>query len=301
MQSNNPHINQDNKIKYILYAFLPLLVAMLVQYLVNILDVLIIFVANLLSDKEVSRTHTISDIMNQHLNQPMNRAYVNVAQYFLYIVIFGIWYYKTFCRDISIKNKNSSASHIIDMLKQLFRSKIIFLLIIAGYAGQVMVDGILVLVRPLFTSAFAQYDELVSNVSGANSSWVMLVVVFCLAPIGEELLFRGIIQQYLSCVMNTYIAIFLQGLLFGLYHGNIIQGVYAFILGATLGFIVHKTHSVLYGIILHMTINISLIFVPDILLKSTIGCILSSIIGLCVFVVMLILTLRTKKKIENNL
>lgn len=295
MQSNNSHINQDNKIKYILYAFLPLLVAMVAQYLVTILDVLVIFIANILSDEEISRTHSISDIMNQHLNQPMNRAYVSVAQYFLYIVIFGIWYYKAFCNDIS-KNNNSIASHIIDMIKQLFRSKVIFLLIIAGYAGQVMVDGILVLVRPLFTSAFEEYDELVSNVSGINSSWVMLIAVFFLAPIGEELLFRGLIQQYLSRAMNIYIAILLQGLLFGLYHGNVIQGVYAFLLGAVLGLITNKTHSVLYGIILHMAINISLLFVPDILLNSTIGCILSSIVGLCIFVVMLILALRAKNK-----
>lgn len=300
MQSNNSHINQDNKIKYILYAFLPLLVAMVTQYLVTILDVLVIFIANLLSDEEISRTHSISDIMNQHLNQPMNRAYVSVAQYFLYIVIFGIWYYKAFCNDIS-KNNNSIASHIIDMIKQLFRSKVIFLLIIAGYAGQVMVDGILVLVRPLFTSAFEEYDELVSNVSGINSSWVMLIAVFFLAPIGEELLFRGIVQQYLSRAMNIYIAIILQGLLFGLYHGNVIQGIYAFLLGTVLGLIAHKAQSILYGIILHMVINISILFVPDILLNSTIGSILSSIIGLCIFVGMLILTLRIKKKSENNL
>jgi membrane protease YdiL (CAAX protease family) len=50
-------------------------------------------------------------------------------------------------------------------------------------------------------------------------------------PIAEELLFRGIIYNYLKRFLDRKWAFFLAAVLFGLYHMNMVQGVYAFIMG----------------------------------------------------------------------
>lgn len=50
-------------------------------------------------------------------------------------------------------------------------------------------------------------------------------------PIAEELVFRGIIYNYLRRIMKIKVAVGLGAFLFGLYHMNAVQGVYAFLMG----------------------------------------------------------------------
>ena len=250
-----------------------------------------------MSDDRSGSVNTVESIMAQDYKQPMNTAYMTVAQYLIYGLIFGIWYYKVFCKtdnpDVA-GNSSSILSGIVLTLKELLRSGKLFLLVIAGYAGQLMVDGILALVRPIFASAFAEYDKLVSNVVGVTSSGAMLLAVLVLAPIAEEILFRGLILGYLRSSMYAPLAILLQGLLFGVYHGNMIQGIYAFVLGSVLGLIAYRFDSVIPGIIFHMALNISIMLVPATWLETTAACIIAAAIGLIILVVMLIVTLKNK-------
>ncbi len=55
-----------------------------------------------------------------------------------------------------------------------------------------------------------------------------------LAPLTEEVLFRGLIRTELRTHMKPRAAALLGALLFGLYHGNISQGIYAFLLALCL-------------------------------------------------------------------
>ena len=77
-------------------------------------------------------------------------------------------------------------------------------------------------------------------------------------PIAEELIFRGAILRVL---LNTFehkgrwIAIALTALIFAFIHGNIAQGVHAFIIGLALGWMYMRTKSVLPGIVLHWVNN----------------------------------------------
>lgn len=59
-------------------------------------------------------------------------------------------------------------------------------------------------------------------------------------------------------------AVLLSALFFGLYHGNIIQFCYAFLLGTALGAVAYRFNNLMPGILLHMCINLSLLIVPDI-------------------------------------
>ena len=51
----------------------------------------------------------------------------------------------------------------------------------------------------------------------------MMIATFVIAPFGEELFFRGVIMGYAKRYMPPAFAILFQGVLFGLYHGNIVQ------------------------------------------------------------------------------
>ena len=80
----------------------------------------------------------------------------------------------------------------------------------------------------------------------------------CLAPIGEELLCRGVCLHFgKKALGNFWHANILQALVFGILHMNWVQGVYAFIIGIFLGILVERYNSLLPGMIVHFIVNFS--------------------------------------------
>ncbi len=63
-----------------------------------------------------------------------------------------------------------------------------------------------------------------------------LISTGIIAPIAEELLFRGIIHNVLKRVMTTQVALFFSSAFFGLYHMNLVSGLYAFIMGCLIAY-----------------------------------------------------------------
>lgn len=63
--------------------------------------------------------------------------------------------------------------------------------------------------------------------------------------------------------MPFWVANFLQALLFGVFHMNMIQGVYAFVVGIVLGFICEKSRSIYPSMLFHILFNIWGTFSPD--------------------------------------
>lgn len=89
-----------------------------------------------------------------------------------------------------------------------------------------------------------------------NSGFVpILLAVTISAPFFEEIVFRGIIFNDFKKVMPVWLAILTQGLLFGLFHGNWIQGVYATLIGVVLGIVYYKYRSIWSVILLHFSFN----------------------------------------------
>ncbi|KFF20930.1 CPBP family intramembrane glutamic endopeptidase [Chryseobacterium sp. JM1] len=81
---------------------------------------------------------------------------------------------------------------------------------------------------------------------------IMIIMTVIMAPIFEEIIFRGIIQKGL---MNKGVdpkrAIFYASVIFGLIHGNPWQFVGAVLLGGVLGLVYYKTKSLLLPMLLH--------------------------------------------------
>lgn len=91
-------------------------------------------------------------------------------------------------------------------------------------------------------------------VYGASVAAQVLVTVV-LAPLAEELLFRGLIRTELRTHMKPRGAALLGALLFGLYHGNISQGIYAFLLALCLELVCEWSGLLLPAVFLHAGAN----------------------------------------------
>lgn len=84
------------------------------------------------------------------------------------------------------------------------------------------------------------------------------IVVGILVPVAEEMVFRGAILRKLLEIFHSgmyWWAIVLSALLFGVVHGNMAQGLHAFLLGLLLGWMYWRTNSIVPGIVLHWINN----------------------------------------------
>lgn len=84
--------------------------------------------------------------------------------------------------------------------------------------------------------------------------WMTLVFSVILAPLLEEIFFRGVVCKKLLALGEGY-AVVLSAAFFALCHGNFFQLFYAFVVGCFFGFIYVKTGRLIYTVLLHITVN----------------------------------------------
>lgn len=82
-----------------------------------------------------------------------------------------------------------------------------------------------------------------------------------LAPVAEELLYRGVVLKETAKVSRRFAIIF-SAVMFGLMHGNPYQAVMATLLGLVLGYITIGSDSIIPAIVCHMAVNF-IASVPD--------------------------------------
>ena len=84
--------------------------------------------------------------------------------------------------------------------------------------------------------------------------WEVFALVVA-APLCEEIMFRGLLFRRLRDVLNVPLAIVISALAFGIYHGNLVQFVYATILGAFFAAFYEHCGSIIASILMHSGAN----------------------------------------------
>ncbi len=76
-------------------------------------------------------------------------------------------------------------------------------------------------------------------------------------PILEELLFRALIFRLLRKKTSFWLAAVISSVLFGIYHGNLVQFVYASLCGMFFAYVCEKGLSVLFSVWSHIIMNLT--------------------------------------------
>ena len=160
------------------------------------------------------------------------------------IAVFGIWYYV--CYEGSV---------ILDIRRTFHPMTVIGILLLMP-GTQYLTSYLISFVSALFPQWLEQYMNLMES-AGMDSS--LTISMFCysvlFAPLSEELIFRGVTLRQASRALPFWAANILQALLFGVFHMNLLQGIYAFFLGLILGYVCHRGGSISHAILLHILFN----------------------------------------------
>ena len=150
----------------------------------------------------------------------------------------------------------------------------------------------------IFSEAFMRYLAMTKFLVNTNVILAILGVGI-IGPIIEEMIFRGLIFNELKNVMPVPVVIIVQGVLFGIYHFNLIQFIYATLIGIMLGAIYALTKNIWIPIFIHMVNNISALLLPE---NQTVVTIISFGISIVVIILCYLYFYKEREKtmIENT-
>lgn len=115
-----------------------------------------------------------------------------------------------------------------------------------------LVGNIVTMVIGALKGSMVQNEIL--NITTSVSMWLTFVFMVICAPCMEEYVFRKLIVDR-TIWYGQGVAMVVSGLMFGLFHGNLNQFVYAFSLGVFLAYLYAKTGNLKITIAIHMIIN----------------------------------------------
>ncbi len=99
-------------------------------------------------------------------------------------------------------------------------------------------------------------DYLVQMLREMMNHKVGYLVVAIVAPVAEEMVFRGaILRRLLDIGGHRWTAIVMSSIIFGAIHGNLAQFTHAFVMGLLLGWLYVRTSSILPGLVVHWANN----------------------------------------------
>ncbi len=101
----------------------------------------------------------------------------------------------------------------------------------------------------------AAYQAVVEDQYSANFL-LGLIALGVVSPIVEEFLFRGIIHNLLKRVMSVKVALVFSSAVFGLYHMNFVQGMYAFLMGCLIAYAYEYFGDFKMAVVVHVAANV---------------------------------------------
>ena len=210
------------------------------------------------------------------------------------LLLFGFWY---------MVRENKWRYH--PDYRHVFTAKTIFCLIGIGLLGQYAIGFVVGLLKFAMPDLVANYEKITSTLCIENGSpLVIFLLVVVIGPIAEELLFRGVIYGRLRNSFTVTQAAVISAAIFGIYHKNIVQGLYAAFFGIILAYIFEKTQTIWGCTLMHMAFNVSAYLVKGLrIVIQKIGIHSPSLMYLVVYmlcVVVVILCIRSLRRLPNR-
>lgn len=234
------------KIKSYLFACLPFLMMMGIIFIVpNVIFLGLLFLYSVLEGP--FGYYTAIDIYNNHLDL------ITCAFYLCALIPAALWYYHKFYKKGQPLPKNRH-----------FRPSSVAYIALLALGVTHAIDLLFILVSILSPETMDSYMQLMedSGITSYSVAWFFSTLV--LPPLVEELIFRGLtLRLFRRAGVSFYVANFLQAVLFGIFHMNLVQGIYAFLIGFLMGYLVNHYHTLLAGMAFHACFNFFGTFLSD--------------------------------------
>jgi len=163
------------------------------------------------------------------------------------LLITGLWYYLAV-----VRRRKLSFQEGVSRLSW----KSAGIILCMGIAAQLLIGFLLAVWQNISPETIAEYTQLMEESGITDLTVVTAIVTVIMAPISEEIIFRGLTMEYLRRAgARFWVANTVQALFFGIAHMNLVQGTYAFLLGLCCGYLWKRYKTILAPMFLHLIFN----------------------------------------------
>lgn len=158
----------------------------------------------------------------------------------------GLWMMKRDADSISYMRIKERMRSI--RLKQWY-----FIVLIGMFASMGLSKAVTILPIDNIWGSYAK----VGKDFAANPIGLQLVALVLVGPVLEEIIFRGLVYNRIKRYTNSIKGVYISAAVFGVYHFNLVQGLYGFALGILLCYVYEKYHTIAAPVILHFIANLA--------------------------------------------
>ena len=164
------------------------------------------------------------------------------------MIIAVIWYRKVYCKGYGLNEFRTTC-------KKFVKPDILTGLVFAAVALYFITFFVVAFIDLLAPDVVKDYNKMMEDAGVNKIDWKVIILTVVFAPINEECIMRGIILTRLKKNMAPVLAIVISAVYFGIFHLNIVQGIYACVMGLFMAYIAYKYRSVLPSILFHAMFN----------------------------------------------
>lgn len=239
--------NVMKKIGWTVVSMLPVVLFFVIQLGVAMVIMTVLTVMTMVREPGLDADAIQSVVLVQYMD---NVVPILIVSQVVAVLVFGLWYYLAWGKKKRPESTDKPKVYHI------------MLIIVLGVAAQFAISGVLSLVSIFAPGALEEYEELMKMAGITEVTVLTIVSTSILAPLSEELVCRGVIFRLAGKISPKFwVANILQALAFGILHGNLVQGAYAFVLGIVLGLLYGKFRNIWLCMLLHASMNLSSILV----------------------------------------
>ncbi len=141
-------------------------------------------------------------------------------------------------------------------------------------------------------AGLTQVSESYREVAGRQYSVAFgagLLIYGLVSPLAEEIVFRGLIYNRMRRYFGKMLSVIVCGIMFGAYHGNLVQGIYGCILGIAITYSYEWFGSFFAPVLFHAVANIAVFIagysqaVKENIVTPLNCCILAALAGLALY------------------
>lgn len=167
----------------------------------------------------------------------VNASYITVASAVMAVIFFVRMYLKE--RNSFLKENNKEINTFV---------MIAFGVMLSMAAGSILsamnIDNI-----------YGSYEKTSSLLLNGNIVY-RLFALGVITPAAEEIIFRGLVFNRVKKQYGSLYGIVVSSVMFGVFHFNLVQGLYAFIIGMAFAYCYELTGDLKVPVYMHMSINV---------------------------------------------
>jgi membrane protease YdiL (CAAX protease family) len=183
----------------------------------------------------------IDSVIEKILNEAMNSGTSSVFAVLLGLLFLLFYFRKSDYRNLIFRpHKKMTGFSFLILLTIFMSAQAVFSLLGAGIEAGLNQFG------------FSILGE-IESASSTSSTVSMLLYASFIGPIAEEIVFRGFVMRGFQ-KYGIYYSIFMSAVIFGAFHGNLIQSIFATLVGLILGYVA-MNYSIKWSILLHIINN----------------------------------------------